>query len=354
MRRFSLLTGIVLVVVALMLAPAASAQATTLAAPANDDFAGAQPIVIGKDYTVTNIHEATVEAGQPSTNSCGSSFSMNHTVWYSFTLPNAGTVLLSTGGSIFNYTDLVTPDTKIAVYSGATLGTLSQVACNDDADTLYGQVVMTAAAGTTYYVMAGAFPLFAALPGSVLRLQTRMLSYAYDPPNAGFETPLTGADWKVTTPTGDAAVCADPTYQAYLGACAFKFAGGPGENSRLKLSKPLAPEFAPRKGGTLMMSLRYRIQDATLGTAKIKFKVHYSDGTPTSTGTLNLTGAPTTLGYILHTQLIILKSKAVSKVQFQADFKSTTGVLMLDDADIIYFATSATRGDGALPLPASK
>lgn len=346
-QRFLVLVAFL--ILAVLAVSAASAQGETRAAPTNDNFANAKPIIIGKSYSEINIHEATVEIGQPATTSCGASSSIGNTVWYSFNLPTSADVHLSTGGSYFRGTSTDSYDTKIAVYTGATLGTLVQAVCNDDLDTLYGEVSFVASAATTYYILVGSFSTGTFLPGSVLNLRTRMLDYTYAPTNSGFETPVNGVDWKVTNSSGDGQICGDVTYPANAGNCAFRFVGNAGEASKLKLSEPLTPALAPRKDAIVRFNLMWRVQDAPLGSAKIKFKILYSDGTPTTIFVLNLTGQ-TAGGYTTVSRMLPLASKAVSKVQFQVVFKSTTGVLMLDAAGLRYLATPAVRS-APLPVP---
>lgn len=348
MRRFSLVLTALFVLP--MLLSAAQAQGAPRAAPANDNFAGATPIMIGKSYSVTNIHEATSEGGQPATVSCGISPTIHYSVWYSFSLAYGGTVFLSTSGSNFRHDVIDSLDTKIAVYSGASLGALSQEACNDDNTTLAGELTFTAAPATTYYVLVGAVNITAPLPGSVLRLSSRMLAHLYYADNYNFENPFASADWKIKNGSGDDRLCGDGTYTPVIGSCAFRFVGNAGEASKLKQTLAYPTEFTPRKGAILRFIVFYRIQDAALGNAKIKFKAAYSDGTPTTIGAVNLTGEPTMAVYAMANRNFALASKAVASVTFQVDFKSTTGVLMIDYAYMYYYASVTTR-DGALPVP---
>jgi hypothetical protein len=71
-----------------------------------------------------------------------------HTVWYRFT-PSADTrVNADTFGSDY--------DTTLSVYTGSR-GALTQIACNDDFDSLQSRVIIDATAGTTYFFMVGSF-----------------------------------------------------------------------------------------------------------------------------------------------------------------------------------------------------
>lgn len=331
-------------------APSTGAQDTARAAPSNDSFAGAKPIIIGKEYTVSNIPEATVEGGQPLAN-CGIASTLYNSVWYTFTLPYNATIFFSTAGSFFYYSSATSYDTRFAIYTGASLGALTQSACADDVPTQYAEMTFAAQSNTTYYLLVGTNLNETMLPGSTLILKSRMIVHSFDLPNYGFETAFAGNDWKVTNASGDDRQCSNGSFPAYIGACAFGFQGGSGENSRLKLSKPLPSYFLPRKGAILTLYFYYRVMGAPLGNAKIKFKVSYSDGTPTSSAIVNLTGTSPMGIYQYVSRNIMLASKAVAKVQHQVDFKSATGVLMLDEAKAYYYAAPIIRSAGPLPLP---
>jgi uncharacterized delta-60 repeat protein len=91
-----------------------------LTAPANDAFASAT--VLTGDWGSTNVNNslATHEPNEPS----HAGFPANASVWYQWTAPVDGEVELDTIGSQV--------DTVLAVYTGNSLATLSQVAANDD------------------------------------------------------------------------------------------------------------------------------------------------------------------------------------------------------------------------------
>ena len=107
----------------------------TAAIPANDDFD--TPIVIsGMPYTNTqDVSEATTAADDPTNNCQGAGY---HTVWYRYTPPLSGTLLLDTSGSTF--------DPRLAVWTGSR-GHLVSVAC-------YFPLQVAVTAGTTYYIEA--------------------------------------------------------------------------------------------------------------------------------------------------------------------------------------------------------
>src|SRR4051812_14194356 len=98
------------------------AQPLRAAAPGNDNFEN--PITInGTEVTVTGTNtEATKQPGEPDhgANEGG------HSVWWTWTAPSAGSVIIVTAGSTF--------DTLLAAYSGTTLASLktTRVASNDE------------------------------------------------------------------------------------------------------------------------------------------------------------------------------------------------------------------------------
>lgn len=349
MRRKHIVLMLIVLSISLLFVPAASAQAAPRAVPANDDFVNAKPIKIGKNYTVLDIGAATTDAGQPSLTSCGAS-AINNSVWFSIFLPSTSSVYLSTEG-----TSLIDPtsdsnDTVIAVFTGNTIGTLSQVACNDDAGSLFSELHVGLIANTTYYVMAGTFSSTNYDPSSVFKLNTRLKNTAIYFDNYDFELPLTPADWKVNNSTGDAPICGNVTYTAYVGSCAFRFVGNAGEASKLKQTLPLPSFFVPRKNGLLRFTLPLRVMDAALGPAKVKFKVTYSDGTPPSILVVNLAGTAPMASYGGFTKNIYLASGNVAGVSIIVPFKSTVGTLLIDFVYFSYSATASTR-EGVLPAP---
>lgn len=110
------------------------------ARPANDDFAAATVLSSTSGSTTGSSRLATLQAGEPApADSTGS-------VWWTWTAPAAGQVSLSTAGSSF--------DTRLDVYTGAAVGSLSAVASNDNADTgtTSSSLRFQAAAGVTYRI----------------------------------------------------------------------------------------------------------------------------------------------------------------------------------------------------------
>ncbi len=73
-----------------------------------------------------------------------------HGVWYEFTAPVAGMLVVDTFGSDF--------DTGLGVYTGS-CDAMAEVACNDDVIGVgvTSQVSFPTTAGTTYFILAGGF-----------------------------------------------------------------------------------------------------------------------------------------------------------------------------------------------------
>jgi hypothetical protein len=94
---------------------------------------------------------ATMEPDEPSP-SLGDCAGVSKTVWYTFTPATSVILQGDTFGSSF--------DTVLAVYTEASLPTLTNVDCNDDAgvESLQSQVILSAMGGVTYRFQVGGFP----------------------------------------------------------------------------------------------------------------------------------------------------------------------------------------------------
>ena len=113
--------------------------------PPNDDFADAEVLSDPSPVTTTGTNvEATREPNEPS-HGPGSAAS----VWYSWTAPAAGEVVIQTCGSDY--------DTLLAVYTGGAIGSLTPVAKNDDDCGVQSRVTITATLGTTYRIAVDGF-----------------------------------------------------------------------------------------------------------------------------------------------------------------------------------------------------
>ncbi|MBQ8111945.1 MAG: InlB B-repeat-containing protein [Kiritimatiellae bacterium] len=108
-----------------------------------DSFASPYPIAGASGSVLSDNYLATTQSGEPLSQVC-------NTKWLRWTAPKSGTVWFHTQGSKF--------DTKLGVYQGATLSSLTKVEENDDfmLDRT-SQVSFEAVGGETYYVCVGGY-----------------------------------------------------------------------------------------------------------------------------------------------------------------------------------------------------
>jgi subtilisin family serine protease len=121
-----------------------SAAITVANPPPNDAFANATTFS-GTTLNGTNVG-ATKETGEPSHagNPGGKS------VWWNYTPTSSSSTTITTAGSPF--------DTTLAVYTGSAVGSLTEVASNDDTGSgLTSSVTFNAVSGTTYRVVVDGF-----------------------------------------------------------------------------------------------------------------------------------------------------------------------------------------------------
>src|SRR5262245_60438186 len=116
MRRVVSLIGLVGIAYVLAVRLIAYAE------PTNDDFASAAAVVGVRRSANIDTSTATLEPGLPQPCSLGAK-----TVWFTFTAPAPGLYEVDTFGSGF--------DTVLAIYTGSSLSTLSEVDCSDDVPT---------------------------------------------------------------------------------------------------------------------------------------------------------------------------------------------------------------------------
>jgi hypothetical protein len=112
------------------------------ATPAHDAFAASIALAAGGGSRTDSNLGACIEAGEPAHAGQPGGAS----VWYSWTAPSTGRWVFDTIGS--------TPDTMLAIYTGATVNALTPVAANDDAGggTRQSRVGINAVSGTTYRI----------------------------------------------------------------------------------------------------------------------------------------------------------------------------------------------------------
>ena len=126
--------------------PAKVPVSSSLVIPTNTRFAAAAELpVADTTLNATNEH-AHCEPGEPHHAHQTDAAPGAASVWWTFTAPSDGTMTLSTAGSDF--------DTLLAAYTGSKVGSLTQVAANDDVSSLdtTSFVSFPVTAGTRYSV----------------------------------------------------------------------------------------------------------------------------------------------------------------------------------------------------------
>jgi subtilisin family serine protease len=163
--------------------------------PTNDAFSAAATIS-GPSGSVTATNtRGSLEAGEPAHAGVGGGMS----VWYRWTAPSSGRVVFDTTGSTF--------DTILAVYTGASLDSLSEVASNDQAyGTNWSKVSFVASAGVTYRVAVAGYPWPRVARGTFTLTWAPPVDGAPDtvPPSVRLTAPADRA-----TVVGDALLAAD-------------------------------------------------------------------------------------------------------------------------------------------------
>jgi len=118
--------------------------------PSND--ACASPLPIGVGVTAYDTTEATTDGPA---NGCGSGGQVNNDIWFDFTAPGNGTLMISTCND-------AAYDTTLAIYNGLTCPPAAPLACNDDFAGCAGFTSQTSApvvAGNHYLLRVGGFGL---------------------------------------------------------------------------------------------------------------------------------------------------------------------------------------------------
>lgn len=132
---------------------------TAWAQPANDAFANR--FSLGANYQTSTSGSnvgATKESGEPATTGGRTS---GASVWWTWTAPASGNVVINTIGSSF--------DTLLGVYTGTAVNALTSIAENDNASvsTAQSQVSFNAVAGTVYQIQVSGRVRFGTATGSI-------------------------------------------------------------------------------------------------------------------------------------------------------------------------------------------
>ena len=174
--------------------------------------------------------------------------------------------------------------------------------------------------------------------------------------NRGFEDEGS-PDWTVKRATGDKVRCnkdkngdgdtLDPEDKVFSleGECAFRFKGGPGENSVIQQN--LSPNWQQfSTGDTLSVSVAVDARPNVNG--QIVVKVKYFDDTPTSKVKIPLIE---TENYDTFNESLTIASPNVNRIKFNIKHKSTAGRVFIDNASLRLNKASASLGYQPLPLP---
>lgn len=208
-------------------------------APANDNFVAAQTVSSNSGSVNGTNAFATKEAGEPTHSPNG--VASEKSIWYRWTAPNSGTVVMTTAGSTF--------DTLLAVYTGSSVAGLALIVRNDDVNPpndITSLVQFSAVSGTTYQIAVdgyggdqgnvtvnwnlsgGATPSPTPTPGPNTVQFTASISSATETPNATTQVDLqvtrtgnTVAGASVNYATSDATASERSDYEAALGTLQF-------------------------------------------------------------------------------------------------------------------------------------
>lgn len=116
------------------------------AAPANDAFANKTSISSQPNGSVSaNNIDATTEINEPELLASNT----NSTVWWNWTAPASGSLVVDTIGSDF--------DTTLTIFSGSLLSNISSLAFNDDYSGFVSRISIQVVQGTNYHFRVGGF-----------------------------------------------------------------------------------------------------------------------------------------------------------------------------------------------------
>ncbi|SVC13483.1 uncharacterized protein METZ01_LOCUS266337, partial [marine metagenome] len=172
--------------------------------PANDGFADAESLPGTSGQITGRNARATGETGEP--DHAGASAPLA-SIWYKWTAPSAGTLVLDTFGSDF--------DTTLAVYTGSNIGSLVNQASNDDSGGVQSRVSLTVSAGITYQT---------AIDGWHGRTGQVIFNYGFTPsggsslPNDSFANRIDLVSNAATTTTNNIGATGEPGEPNHAGA----------------------------------------------------------------------------------------------------------------------------------------
>ncbi len=178
---------------------AATLLATSVGAQGSDDCATPTPISGSGLFPFDNTGATTGAEGQtePLCYAFGTA-QVSNDIWFAWTAPSTGTVILRTCGQ-------TTVDTKLAVYGESSCPVGSALACEDDTCGLQSELQIPVFQGATYLVQLGTFPgapvgtgnleILYACPQGTLPADPSRVYWLDGPPDGSFWS------WKLDDPS---------------------------------------------------------------------------------------------------------------------------------------------------------
>ncbi len=197
------LVGIVAILsLLLLLLPTTDAPAQS--AIPNDQFVDAEVLATDGTLTATNV-DASSELGEPVHAGVGGGAS----IWYQWAAPQDGFLTVDTFGSDF--------DTVLAMYTGAAVDTLTEVASNDDAGSLQSELPnVPVVSGTVYSIAVDGF---GGASGNVTLTWSFWDGADTTPPTVTISTPLDGATFVQNGVVPADYTCADEVLGSGVATC---------------------------------------------------------------------------------------------------------------------------------------
>jgi hypothetical protein len=287
--------------------------------PSNDDFANAKPLKLPANPTSINLESATYEPGEV-VSSCATVDRPSVSVWYSITVQHTtilGMLIIYAQGSGHDF--LSTGEGIITLFEQTGFG-LNELLCDSSNPTpsLFGIV-----APGTYYIRLEADQMSGISQVGLMQL---VINPSVSEGNPSFtETGSVQADlsgWNVKN--GDA----NDAIECGVSACSFRFhSSGAGEATQLVTSAGMS-NLKFKKYDILAFTLQYTSLAPDIG---VKVIVKYSDGTPKTKLTGDITAAGTIQQFVLTTAL---PSKHVQSIKAKLKNNDTT----LDNETEIHLA----------------
>lgn len=319
--------------------------------PANDEIANARPVVFNKASKVPNWQYATDNASDPLP-SCMTGSVAGSTLWYTFTGSGSNTLISVEGslaGTDTNSYSFSNPG--VAIYTGSP-GSLIEAGCDEDSGHQdSGRITMVGSAGVQYHVMVFN-DTAAGFLGAPSTAKLLVAPEEFDLVNNGdFDSGLDG--WTVSNATNDGIASDSGTP---FSNSAFRFTGGPGENSQLKQTMTVPASLFIPANTTLRFVYAHRSQTALPPQQSIKFefKLIYADGSVVKLkvfhSNIDSTGSSAFPNYDF-----LITRKAPVKIKFAIKHTATSGDIAIDSIRVRIAANEVRRSvpSGLLPLPAA-